>query len=202
MVVYPDSGPVLIADENKASRKRLARLLQANGFSVLDVASGEDALQAVRETRPSIVLLEVPLGHLSGYEVCRTLRAELGDALPIVFVSGARTESYDRVAGLLLGADDYIVKPYASDELLTRVRNLVRRSRPLAPAVLATGLTRREREVLRLLVEGLRSDEIAGRLFISRKTVGTHIEHILRKLGVRSQAQAVALAYRSQFDVE
>jgi DNA-binding NarL/FixJ family response regulator len=201
MVVYPDPGPVLIADEDEASRARLARLLQANGFNVVQVASGEEALQAVREARPAIALLEVPLGPLSGYEVCRTLRSELGDALPIVFVSGSRTESYDRVAGLLLGADDYIVKPYAPDELLTRVRNLVRRARPLAPAVV-TGLTRREREVLRLLVEGLRSEEIAGRLFISRKTVGTHIEHILRKLGVRSQAQAVALAYRSQFNVD
>jgi DNA-binding NarL/FixJ family response regulator len=201
MVVYPDSGPVLIADEDEASRARLAGLLQGNGFNVVQVASGEEALQAVREARPSIALLEVPLGQLSGYEVCRTLRSELGDALPIVFVSGSRTESYDRVAGLLLGADDYIVKPYAPDELLTRVRNLIRRARPLAPAVV-TGLTRREREVLRLLVEGLRSEEIAGRLFISRKTVGTHIEHILRKLGVRSQAQAVALAYRSQFDVD
>jgi DNA-binding NarL/FixJ family response regulator len=201
MVVYPDCGPVLIADEDEASRAQLARLLQGNGFNVVQVASGEEALQAVRETRPSIALLEVPLGQLSGYEVCRTLRSELGDALPIVFVSGSRTESYDRVAGLLLGADDYIVKPYAPDELLTRVRNLVRRARPLAPAVV-TGLTRREREVLRLLVEGLRSEEIAGRLFISRKTVGTHIEHILRKLGVRSQAQAVALAYRSQFDAD
>jgi DNA-binding NarL/FixJ family response regulator len=201
MVVYPDPGPVLIADEDEASRARLARLLQANGFNVVQVASGEEALQAVREARPAIALLEVPLGPLSGYEVCRTLRSELGEALPIVFVSGSRTESYDRVAGLLLGADDYIVKPYAPDELLTRVRNLVRRARPLAPAVV-TGLTRREREVLRLLVEGLRSEEIAGRLFISRKTVGTHIEHILRKLGVRSQAQAVALAYRSQFNVD
>jgi DNA-binding NarL/FixJ family response regulator len=98
-----------------------------------------------------------------------------------------------------VGADDYIVKPYAADELLTRVRNLVRRSRPLAPDVAAT-LTRREREVLRLLVEGLRSEEIARRLFISRKTVGTHIENILRKLGVRSQAQAIALAYRRQLE--
>ena len=200
-MIDPDSSPVLIADENKASRARLARLLQANGFKVVQVASGEQALQAVRQTRPSIALLEIPLGHLSGYEVCRTLRSELGDSLPIVFVSASRTESYDRVAGLLLGADDYIVKPYAPDELLTRVRNLVRRSRPLAPAAV-TGLTKREREVLQLLVEGLRSEEIASRLFISRKTVGTHIEHILRKLGVRSQAQAVAVAYRRQLEVD
>ena len=201
MVVYPNAGPVLIADEDEVSRVELARLLERNGFRVVPVGSGEQALDAVREDRPAVVLLEIPLGQLSGYEVCRAIRAELGDGLPIAFVSGSRTESYDRVAGLLVGADDYIVKPYAPDELLTRVRNLVRRSRPLAPAV-ASGLTRREREVLRLLVEGLRSEEIARRLYISRKTVGTHIENILRKLGVRSQAQAIALAYRSQFDAD
>jgi DNA-binding NarL/FixJ family response regulator len=165
----------------------------------VEVASGEQALQAVSEKRPSIALLEIPLGELSGYEVCRALREAHGDELPIAFVSGSRTESYDRVAGLLVGADDYIVKPYAADELLTRVRHLVRRSRPL-PLAVANRLTRREREVLRLLVEGERSEEIARRLFISRKTVGSHIENILRKLGVRSQAQAIALAYRSQID--
>jgi DNA-binding NarL/FixJ family response regulator len=199
VVVHPNSRPVLIADKNKASRTQLARLLEGNGFKVVQVATGEQALQAVRETRPSIALLEIPLGAISGYEVCRTLRAELGEEVPIVFLSGSRTESYDRVAGLLLGADDYIVKPYALDELMTRVRNLVRRSRPLAPTV-ATSLTRREREVLRLLSEGLRVEDIAHRLFISRKTVGTHVEHILRKLGVHSQAQAVALAYRLEFE--
>ena len=118
--------------------------------------------------------------------------------MPVVFVSGSRTESYDRVAGLLVGANDYIVKPYAPDELLTRVRHLVRRSQALSPSVTAR-LTDREREVLQLLATGLRQDDIAERLFISRKTVGTHIGNILRKLGVRSQAQAVVVAYREEF---
>jgi DNA-binding NarL/FixJ family response regulator len=194
--VFQSSGLVLIADEDETAREQLARQLEATGYSVIQVATGEQALEAVKETRPSIVLLEIPLGGLSGYEVCRALRAEIGGQLPIIFVSGARTESYDRVAGLLVGADDYIVKPYAQDELLTRVRNLVRRSQPLSPA-LASKLTKRELEVLNLLADGLRSDEIASRLFISKKTVGTHLDNIRRKLGVRSQVQAVALAYGS-----
>jgi DNA-binding NarL/FixJ family response regulator len=189
------SGRVVIADEDESARAQLARQLEATGYNVVQVATGEQALEAVKEARPSIVLLEIPLGGLSGYEVCRTIRAELGEELPIVFVSGARTESYDRVAGLLVGADDYIVKPYAQDELLTRVRNLVRRSHPPALAV-ASKLTKRETEVLNLLADGLRVDEIANRLFISKKTVGSHVENIRRKLGVRSLAQAVALAYR------
>ncbi|MGH3033387.1 MAG: response regulator transcription factor [Gaiellaceae bacterium] len=195
MAVLANYGPVLVADEDTTSRDQLARILEAAGYDVTQVRSGEEALRAAREVRPCIVLLEIPLGNLSGYEVCRALREEAG--VPIVFVSGSRTESYDRVAGLLVGADDYIVKPYAPDELLTRVRNLVRRSHPLTQSVSAK-LTKREREVLRLLAEGFGQDEIAGRLFITRKTVGTHVENILRKLGVRSRTQAVALAYREE----
>ena len=197
MAVSANCGPVLIADEDPTSRGDLARLLEAAGYEIVQVASGEEALRAVREITPSIVLLEIPLGSLSGYEVCRALREEDRE-MPVVFVSGSRTESYDRVAGLLVGANDYIVKPYAPDELLTRVRHLVRRSQALSPSVTAR-LTDREREVLQLLATGLRQDDIAERLFISRKTVGTHIGNILRKLGVRSQAQAVVVAYREEF---
>jgi DNA-binding NarL/FixJ family response regulator len=96
---------------------------------------------------------------------------------------------------MLIGADDYVVKPFAPDELLVRVRRLVRSANPIAPAVAAT-LTARETEVLRHLAAGLGPVEIAACLFISRRTVGTHLENIMRKLGVRSRAQAVALAYR------
>ena len=115
--------------------------------------------------------------------------------MPVVFISGSRTESFDRVAGLLVGADDYVVKPYARDELLTRIRSLLRRSRPLVSAV-GSKLTRREREVLQLLAEGFQQGQIAERLFISKKTVGTHLANLCRKLDVHSQAQAVAIAYR------
>jgi DNA-binding NarL/FixJ family response regulator len=92
-------------------------------------------------------------------------------------------------------ADDYFVKPIASDEFLLRVRRLVDRSKAVAPAV-ASKLTPRELEVLRLLAEGLDGDEIARRLFIAGKTVRTHIENILRKLQVHTRGQAIALAYR------
>lgn len=194
MAASANCGTVLIADENASSRNELARLFEAAGYEVVQADSGEAALKAVKDVTPSVALLEIPLGSLSGYEVCRVLRQQ-PNGIPIVFVSGTRTESYDRVAGLLLGADDYVVKPYAPDELLTRVRNLVRRKHPQGSSV-GANLTKREREVLELLLQGLRRDEIAERLVVSRKTVGTHVENILRKLGVRSQTQAVALAYR------
>jgi DNA-binding NarL/FixJ family response regulator len=149
-----------------------------------------------RGRTPEAVILEIPLATLSGYEVCHTLRGEFGE-LPIIFLSGARTEFYDRVAGPLRGADDYLVKPYAEGELIARLTNLIRRSRTRALGD-TRRLTKRELEVLDLLGEGLRHEDVARRLFISAKTVATHVEHILRKLGVRSRAEAIAVAYREE----
>ena len=140
-------------------------------------------------------MLDVCLPMIFGYEVCRALRCSYGDRLPILFISGMRTESFDRVAGLLIGGDDYLVKPFAPDELVARVGALLRRS-GAHPDTRRTDLTAREHEVLALLADGLEHHEIAERLIISPKTVGTHIEHVLGKLGVHSRAQAVAVAYR------
>jgi DNA-binding NarL/FixJ family response regulator len=187
--------PVVVADADKRARAGLVDLLTEAGLRVHEVASGDDALVAARRHDPVLFILEVALGRLSGYEVCRALREELAPDIPIMFVSGIRTESYDRVAGLLLGADDYVVKPYAPDELLARVRRLVSRARAHASPVI-TRLTPREVEVLRLLAEGSSADEIAERFVISAKTVATHVEHILTKLNVNSRVQAVAVAYR------
>ena len=90
-----------------------------------------------------------------------------------------------------------MVKPYAAGELLARLARLIRRSRGAGPRV-ARDLTPRELEVLNLMGEGLRHDEIARRLFISPKTVATHVEHILRKLAVRSSAEAIVVAFREE----
>ncbi len=169
-------------------------MLADAGFAVTEAATGEEALAAARDDPPELVLLDVHLPGISGYEVCRRLKDEHSDAIPIVFVSGERTESYDRVAGLLLGAQEYLVKPVAPDELVVRVRQLVGRAEIEFAGT--PSLTARELEVLRLLTQGLGPDEIAQSLIISPKTVGTHLEHIFRKLGVRSRAQAVASAFR------
>jgi len=90
-----------------------------------------------------------------------------------------------------------LVKPVAPDELLIRIERLLRRRAPIAPPI-AAKLTGRELEVLTLLADGLSATEIAAQLVISPKTVSTHIERILGKLGVRSRAQAIALAYRRE----
>jgi DNA-binding NarL/FixJ family response regulator len=188
---------ILVADEDAAARSALARVLHSAGFRVLEADSGDEALGLARSRLPAAVILEVPLPGLSGYEVCHALKAESGSDIPVLFLSGARTESYDRVAGLLLGADDYVVKPYAPGEVLARLVNVLRRSRARAPGA-GHRLTKREHEVLQLMGEGMRHEEIARRLFISPKTVATHVEHVLAKLGAHSGTEAVSIAFREE----
>ncbi len=198
-----DCGPILIVDEDPAFREFTAALLLRAGYATVEVPTGDEALATVRRENPALVLLEVELPELSGYEVCRELRDTFGEQLPIIFVSGMRTEGFDRVAGLLIGADEYVVKPLDPGELLAKIRRCLTRlgivARPNGDpsAVLLTSpLTPREQQVLSLLAEGLRTKAIAKRLYVSPKTIGTHIQHVLKKLGVHSRAEAVAIAYR------
>lgn len=184
---------VLVVDDDPLLRAYARRVLEDSGYRVVEAVDGVAAVKSARAVRPAAVLLDVNIPRLSGYEVCRSLREEHGSDLPVIFVSGERTESFDRVAGLLIGADDYLVKPFAGDELLARLRSLLRRAgRPDASST----LTRRELQVLELLADGLDQAEMAERLVVSPKTVGTHIERILAKLGAHSRAEAVGLAYR------
>jgi DNA-binding NarL/FixJ family response regulator len=119
----------------------------------------------------------------------------------VIFLSGTRTEPFDRVGGLLIGADDYVVKPFFDDELLARVQRLLARSAVGSEAAsdrcVAAGLTEREQRVLQLLAEGLTQRAIAAELHISGKTVAAHIQRILAKLDVHSRAEAIAYAYRN-----
>jgi DNA-binding NarL/FixJ family response regulator len=191
-----DSGDIiLIADPEDSSRALLSGVLRNAGYEPLEAETGYEALDLARETAPAAAILEIPLSGLSGYELCTALKMEFGTGMPVIFLTGDRTESYDRVAGLLLGADDYVTKPYSAGELLVRLRNLLHRRADPDSARLARRLTKREHEVLELMAEGLQHDEIGQRLFISPKTVGTHVEHILSKLGARGGAQAIAIAY-------
>jgi DNA-binding NarL/FixJ family response regulator len=189
--------PILLVDDDAASRELLCAILEGVGYPTVQAATGEVALTLAVEHEPAAVILDVRLPGVSGYEVCRQLRERFGERLPIVFVSGERAESQDRVAGLMIGADDYMVKPFSPDELVARIQRLLVRVAPArSEADDWTQLTPREGEVLNLLAEGLSQHAIANELYISPKTVATHIQRILGKLRVHSRAAAVAKAYR------
>lgn len=173
---------VLVVDDDRDFLEIATRILQQAGYATVEAATGADGIEIARREHPHLVVLDVRLGGLlSGHEVCRILKDEIRPEPAILFVSGARTESYDRVGGLLVGADDYIVKPFAADELLARVRTLLRRSAPARPA---PELTTDEREVVRLLKVGLSPADIARQLDVDPSTAQHRIEQIFEKLGV------------------
>ena len=187
---------ILIVSSDEDARAVLSRLFRGAGFASAEVEAGKEALTLAKRSRPGLVLLDVKLGDMSGYEVCYQLRQRFGEDLSIIFMSGDRTEPEDRVAGLLIGADDYITMPFDTNELLARVRRGLVKSPPKKGGA-DSGLTPREHEVLVLLAEGVGPEDIAHKLFISPKTVGTHIQRILTKLGVHSRMEAVAMAFRT-----
>jgi DNA-binding NarL/FixJ family response regulator len=198
-------GGILVVDDDEAFRSYVVGLFESIGYQTSQLATGASVVSVVADDRPAAVLLDVQLPDLNGYEVCRQLRDLYGDSIAIVFISGERTEALDRTGGLLLGADDYLVKPIDPTELIARVRRLVDAPRSNGHVAGSNGklqsLTQREQEVLDLLAKGFRQDEIADRLVISPKTVATHIQRILGKLEVRSRAQAVAVVLRQDRDV-
>jgi NarL family two-component system response regulator LiaR len=174
-------------------------------LAVREAPDGRRALQLIETETPDAVVLDVGIPGLTSFVLCRLLRERFGERLPIILVSGERVEAFDRTAGLLLGADDYVVKPFDEGEVLARVQRFISRSREESTSASDSfgavnerqnELTRREREVLALLVEGLNQSEIAHELVISPNTVATHIQRILIKLGVHNRAQAVAFAAR------
>ena len=192
------AASVLIVDDDRAFSSFVRLILEGAGYETLEAATGEDALRIAAKCAPLVVLLDIVLPRLNGYEVCHGLREMLGEAVAVVFVSGARTDPVDISSGLLVGADDYMVKPVDPDEVVARVGALSRRVRSTrsdgngSPA----RLTPRETEILSLLADGRSQRDMAQLLSISPKTVGLHIEHILGKLDVHSRAEAVAAAYR------
>jgi len=118
---------ILVVDDDAPIRRMLDRALSAEGYDVQTAADGGSALASVERSAPDLVVLDVAMDGLDGLAVCRRLRAK-GLSLPVLLLT-ARDSVPDRVSGLDAGADDYLVKPFSTDELLARVRALLRRGR-------------------------------------------------------------------------
>ncbi len=207
-----DEGPirVVLADDHPLFRAGVRTLLErAGGVEVVaEAADGVEALALIREHSPDVLVLDMEMPGMTGVEAARRLRAT-GIEVRILVLSAYDDDEY--VAELLAnGADGYLTKDEAPERIVAAVRGVAqgrdgwlsdgvaekaRRRRAAEPA--AQPLSPREREVLRLIADGLDNGAIAEGLFISESTVKNHVTNIYAKLGVRSRAEAVAWAWRS-----
>jgi DNA-binding response OmpR family regulator len=203
------SSLLLVEDDERISQP-LVRMLQAEGFSVRHVGGGEEALAAVQESTPDLVLLDLSLPDIDGLDVCRRLRA-MNPSLPIVMLT-ARNEEVDVVVGLDAGADDYITKPFRVGELTARIRTRLRASSVVTAADTdvfgalridraarrawinddEVALAPKEFDLLVLLAshqgETLRREHIMAEVWDenwwgSTRTLDTHVASLRRKLG-------------------
>lgn len=133
------SAQILIVDDDPPVRRMLARTIGAEGYGVDEAADGPHALIAIERRVPDLIVLDVAMPGLDGIDVCRRVRAK-GLAIPILLLT-ARGGVADRVAGLDAGADDYLAKPFDTEELLARVRALLRRGLPIGDRCTVGGLT-------------------------------------------------------------
>ena len=164
---------ILVVDDDAGVRQAVGRALVFEGYDVTQAGDGSEALRLIASERPDAIVLDVVMPEIGGLDVCRELRAT-GDDLPILVLT-ARHSVADRVAGLDAGADDYLVKPFALEELLARLRALLRRSEATADEVLALGdLT---------LSPGSRLVERAGAPVELTRTEFNLLELLLRNAG-------------------
>lgn len=201
---------VLVVDDEYALRRLLRTYLEKDGFAVLEAENGHDALRLIRGGNVDAALVDVMLPGLDGFELVRRIRQE--STIPLILLT-ARGEETNRVAGLEVGADDYVVKPFSAPEVVARVRAQLRRVQGFeeaSPARLRAGslevdpasrrasvagrdvtLTRREFDLLVALMSApnrvYRREELLelvwGSEFLSAKTVDVHVAGLRRKLG-------------------
>ncbi|MEU6255068.1 response regulator transcription factor [Streptomyces sp. NPDC047043] len=201
-------GAVLVVDDDAAIRRSLERGLRLSGFRVRTAEGGREALAVIQEAPPDVLVLDVSMPGMSGIEVCERLRDD-GRDLPVLMLS-ALDETADRIAGLQAGGDDYLVKPFALQELVLRLRALLRRRPPTGREVLRVAglvidpaartaerdgspleLTRREFELLEVLARNaglvLTRDQLLERVWgydfdVRTDAVDTFVSYLRRKL--------------------
>lgn len=185
---------ILVVDDEESITQLLCTALRYEGFETASAATGREALTQAAAFRPDLVLLDVMLPDLDGFEVHRRLTGTSADRLPVVFLT-ARRETDDRIRGLTIGADDYVVKPFSLEELIARVRAVLRRTRAAGEA----GRTRLVFEDLEL-DEDTREVRRGGRLIELTPTEFSLLRYLLGNAGrVLSKAQILDHVWNYDF---
>ena len=238
---------ILIVDDDRTIQMSLKRYLVDQGYIVAIATSGVEALKRFEQEMPDLVVSDVMMPEMDGFEFCRRLRATpTGQLVPFIFLS-ALGELDDRIEGHEIGADDYVLKPFQPRELVAKIESQLERSRriysemirlmqqmawgdrPVGTPSLNAGLvtiaesnsngkqtletsaksssspeplplTRAEARVFWEVIQGFTNKEIADRLFISPRTVQSHLSHILSKLELENRAQLIRFAFENGYE--
>lgn len=207
---------ILIVDDDLGIRVSISDYLEMAGYSVVMSENGQNALTMVSQHQPHLIVTDVTMPQMDGYELIRQVRRQPEfRLLPVIFLT-ARTNTDERIKGYQLGCDAYLPKPFELSELAAVVRNLLERSQmmesewrlrlrsvetdrePLLPSKsnvrLALDLTPREQDVLAELVEGLSNGQIGDRLHLSPRTIEKYVSSLLRKTETSNRAELVRFA--------
>ncbi len=201
---------ILIVDDDNTLQIALKRRLQSYGFEVIDADSGQDALDKLGDQPVDVVVSDILMPEMNGFEFCRQLRERPnGQSVPFIFLSSLG-DLNDRVQGYELGADDYLVKPFHSQELAAKIQAALARVERMklafeqsTPQAASTALDQpeplplspAEEKVFWEVVQGFTNKEIADNLYISPRTVQTHLSRIMTKLGFTNRSQIVRFAF-------
>lgn len=210
---------ILIVDDDVTLRTGLSRYLMNRSYAVDHAASGEEGLALFLQNPPDLVVSDILMPGMDGFEFCRRLRdRQEGLLVPFIFLS-TQNDIEDRIQAHAIGADDYLIKPFEPRELLAKLEGQLDRSRRIQseierllsekrPGDRTTGepntspspssplpLTPAEIKVFWEVVQGYTNRQIGDRLFISPRTVQTHLSNILSKLGLDNRSQLVRYAY-------
>lgn len=206
---------ILIVDDDITLRTALVRYLQMRGYIAEEADSGVAAMALFEQNPPDLIVSDVMMPEMDGLEFCRRLRADRsGQLIPFIFLS-SRGEVDDRIQGHQIGADDYLIKPFDPKELVAKIEAQLERSRRThaeivrlmqraapAPAEPPSPvnksplpLTPAEEKVFWEVIQGYTNKQVGDRLFVSPRTVQTHLSNILSKLHLESRSQLVRYAF-------
>ena len=205
---------ILVVDDDITLRAALARHLVDRGFLVEDAASGVEALAIFEKEPPDLVVSDVMMPEMDGFEFCRKIRASRsGQLVPFIFLSSLG-EIDNRILGHNMGADDYLVKPFQPRELIAKIEGLLERSHRIHIEIYRLiqqlgdrsdpspgenpeplPLTPAEEKVFWEVIQGFTNKQIGDHLFISPRTVQTHLSNILSKLALENRSQLIRFAF-------
>jgi len=224
---------ILLVDDDQNLRAVLINALKKKGYQIAEASSGSAGIQSFTQNSPDLVISDVSMPEMDGFEFCRRLRAEpSGQLVPFIFLS-ARDDIEDRVQGHSIGADDYLTKPFEIKELFAKIEALIEKSRRINSEIIhllesmsrdklqveqnnsqqnnseGNGLDRNpdplpltpaEARVFWEVIQGFTNKHISERLFISPRTVQTHLSNIMNKLNLENRTQLVRFAFEKGYE--